>query len=74
MEATESVQEIDLVIELVGGQGEISQDLLNTVMGLLERPIVISRRAYWFLSEQTLNPVQQKALADFERKNQEYLW
>jgi len=50
-----------------------SENINDKLIPFLKGDILMARRVYWFLSEQTLSKEQQKELDKFFKKNSEYL-
>ncbi len=70
---SKSYQEIDLILTLLSKKNYDSTERIDQVMYLLERSIIIARRAYWFLKKQKLTETQRKRLEEFYHKNQSRL-
>lgn len=68
-----SYQEINLFLNLLEEKGSPSNVILDNIMPLLDKNILISRRAYWYLSNQKLSSDQQNRLEGFRKENQDYL-
>lgn len=68
-----SYQEVNLFLILLEEKGHVSSLILDNIMPLLDKDILIARRAYWYLSNQKLNRVQQKRIVSFQKKNKDYL-
>lgn len=68
-----SYQEVNLFLNLVEEKGISSSVTIGNIMPLLDKNILISRRAYWYLSKQKISPDQQKELDAFRKGNQDYL-
>lgn len=69
----ESFQEVSVLINLMEIKNPKSSIVINNMMSLLDSDILISRRAYWFLRKQELNPKQEKKLKKYERQNNDKL-
>jgi len=66
-------QEVDLLISLIEDKNEINSEVLQNVFLLLDKEILVARRAYYFLINQQLNKEQSKQLNKFYKKNKDYL-
>jgi len=70
---TDSYQQINLLFLMAAKKG-LSNDLLNEkAILLLDKEIIIARRAFWFLKEQELNKRQEKKVSKFYRNHKEFL-
>ncbi|MGQ1909440.1 hypothetical protein ACT3CE_06590 [Marinifilum sp. RC60d5] len=66
-------QEVNLFLNLLEEKGAPSNVIIGNIISLLDKNILISRRAYWYLSNQKLNADQQNRLEAFRKENKDYL-
>lgn len=66
-------REIDLFFKLLEEKSKQSEQMINYAFSLLDRDILIARRAYWYLNTVTLTKEQTKALQKFRRKRKKEL-
>ena len=68
-----SYQEIDIILNILSNS-KVSPSQLEQILRLLDhKNFIISRRAYWFLSNHELSIVSKMKLKDFYKKNYERL-
>lgn len=68
-----SFQEVSALIDLMESKNHTSLIVNKNVFLLLESEFLVARRAYWFLSNQNLNLIEQKKLKTFHKKYKEKL-
>lgn len=73
LQKSETFQEVDLILKLVEQHEPSSGEAVLQAMNLLERNILIARRAYWYLSDRELTASQKRQIDTFRKKNEDYL-
>jgi len=68
-----SYQVVDLFLILMAKYNTNDEQMIDSVFSLLERDILIARRAYWFLQQEELTAAQKIQLKRFHQSHQEYL-
>ena len=71
MQSSTSFQEISMFFRLLEKQQTSSKTMLETSFLMLKKDLMISRRTYWFLKEQSLNNDQKRQLDSFYIKNKD---
>ncbi len=73
IKSLKTFQEIDVMLNILEKYNCNDANVNNEVFKLLDQEnILIGRRAYWFLLEKKLSPLQQTGLKDFYNSNLEY--
>lgn len=69
----DSYQVVDLFLKLMEYKNQGSQTAIEKSLLLLDKDILIARRAFWFLTKNTLTKKQEESVRNFKMKYKDYL-